>query len=61
MSNNKKYKFKCNSCSAEYSISFEPIEDNIYGQDIICCPFCGDDCDRPEDGLEEEEDNEDIG
>ena len=46
---NKKFNFECASCGAEYTISFEEDEDNFMGQDIICCPFCGDDCERPED------------
>ena len=41
-------KVLCASCGAEYTISFEEDEDNFMGQDIICCPFCGDDCERPE-------------
>jgi|TARA_B100001093_G_scaffold517940_1_gene601065 hypothetical protein len=44
----KKFKFECESCGAEYTISFEEDEDNFMGQDITCCPFCGDDCERPE-------------
>ena len=45
---NKKFNFECASCGAEYTISFEEDEDNFMGQDIICCPFCGDDCESPE-------------
>ena len=48
LSMNKKFNFECSSCGAEYTISFEEDEDNFMGQDIICCPFCGDDCERPE-------------
>jgi hypothetical protein len=56
--NIKKYTFECRSCEAEYTISFEPIDNNLYGQDITCCPFCGDDCERQDDDLEKDEDDE---
>ena len=55
----KKFNFECASCGAEYSIKFEKQPNGIYGQDIICCPFCGDDCERPEDSPEDDEDEED--
>ena len=55
----KKFDFICESCEAEYSISFEKTQDGLFGQEIICCPFCGDNCVMPEDSPEDEEDEED--